>query len=172
MKLIWTHISFHIGLLKKDINWLVLWEKVSRLGGANRKGFNRGFRQNDGDSVSVFLSFYVFVSFMLNFCIFLHNFTKRWRSCIGFSIVFCCHSLRLEIIKLWKNWYRISIVLMKKDINWLILWEKVSRLGGANRKGFNGGFRLHFDINFETDMDPYRFSYQFWIRYKNWQEFR
>ena len=41
------------------------------------------------------------------------------------------------------------------------LWVQVSRLGGANRKGFNGGFRLHFDINFETDMDPYRFSYQF-----------
>ena len=81
------------------------------------------------------------MSSMLNFCIFLHNFTKRWRSCIGFSIVFCRHSLRLQIIKLWKNWYRISIVLIKKDINWLILWEKVSRLGGANRKGFNRGFR-------------------------------
>ena len=43
------------------------------MGGANRKGFNRGFRQNDGDSVSVFPSFYVFVSFMLNFCIFSQN---------------------------------------------------------------------------------------------------
>ena len=41
------------------------------------------------------------------------------------------------------------------------LWVKVSRLGGANRKGFNGGFRLHFDINYETDMNPYQFSYQF-----------
>ena len=92
----WYRIS--IVLMKKDINWLILWEKVSRLGGANRKGFNRGFRQNDGDSVSVFPSFYVFVSFMLNFCIFLHNFTKRWRSCIGFSIVLCFGVIYAEIL--------------------------------------------------------------------------
>ena len=48
---------------------MIFRERVSRLGGANSKEFNRGFRQNNGDSVSVCPSFCILVSFIFNFSI-------------------------------------------------------------------------------------------------------
>ena len=47
--------------------------------------------------------------------------------------------------------YRFELIYRIKCLDW----------EGLIGRGLTGGFRLRFDINFETDINPYRFSYQF-----------